>query len=80
MQTVTKELSRQEIIRHNASNRMKGLHHLIMPVPPKPEPVYGWELYQRGTYMGFTKDAKELQEFLTNHPLATSKKVVSLRG
>lgn len=76
----TKELSRAEVVRRNASYRMKGLTHLVMPLPPKPEPVYGWELWQRDTYMGFTKDEKEMREYLTNHSLATSKKVISIRG
>ena len=73
-------MTRAEVVRRNASNRMKGLNHLILPLPPKPERVFGWELYQRGTYMGFTKDQNEVTEYLASHPLATAKKAESLNG
>ena len=74
-------LSRREVVRLNASYRMKGLNHLIMPLPPKPEPIYGWELYSKnGTYMGFTKNEIEMKEFLVNHTNDYAKKAVSIRG
>ena len=69
-------MNRDEIIRHNASLRVRGKLSELVPVPPKPEPIYGWELSQRGTYMGFTMDEAEVAEYLENHPLGKAKKVI----
>ncbi len=68
-------MNRQEVVSHNASLRMKGRSSECLPLPPKQEKVWGWELSQRGTYMGFTLNESEMKEYLANHPLATSKKV-----
>lgn len=73
-------MNRQETVRYNASLRIKGRASECLPLPPLPAKIYGWELNQRGTYMGFTMDENEKNEYLQNHPLATAKKVQKLGG
>ena len=44
-------MDRSEVIRINRSRRMRGLSPI--PVPPKPEKKFGYEVIVDGTFEGF---------------------------